>query len=227
MQPSLTEIQEADRERIRNAQKQSRRKTHRMPVTQAHGPSLPWPWQRASSFMTHDCRPANFPADHDFSEWIFLVLNSALEGDFRSAYDQLVQEPYHGQLAAQLTAAFQAQQPSPAMPNFAESHLVLQEAITLWQETELIPVFSPCLKLRYHEVHITLKNIRLQPITQGEAVVPQDVRRQHITSDLWEQDDVISQIHRQLAKLHHQQYVYPDIDPICSINSPIFFTFFR
>lgn len=162
------------------------------------------------------------PGHEVLQDWCQRVIDEVLQCNLQRTYERLVELPYHGRLADQLTTAFQAQQPLIVMPSFADCYVTLQEAIALWQDDHLVPQHTPSLRIPANCIRVSLDAIRLPPIAQRDHVQTQEERREQLLTNMWEDDSVICRINQQLTKLRHKEYVFPDLDPIATINNPVF-----
>lgn len=89
-------------------------------------------------------------------------MQAAFEHDLSTVYSQIISMPYHGSFAAKLHEQFQMQCPDLLLPAHAESHLMLQEAITMWQEANLLVPQHACHTVTAQQVRIWLQQIRIR-----------------------------------------------------------------
>lgn len=103
---------------------------------------------------------------------------------------------------------------------------MLQEAILLWQDNHCIAPQNPCLPRTHAQVLLSLSHIRLQPIATQEVIKSQEERRRDLSQTIWDDCSVLHHLRIQLQRTAAQQYIYPDIDPLGTIENPIYLYIF-
>eukprot|EP00438_Fugacium_kawagutii_P007367 Skav218580 [mRNA] locus=scaffold2610:490832:492004:- [translate_table: standard] len=126
-----------DESASRHEQKhQQRTSTHKMPVIRIPGPLRPWPWQKHR--LWQDSRPE--PVLEDDDPWLLEVFASLSTRSVESILEVLNRREYHGSFAQHLLQVFSqlhSNADSIQVDN-AEQHLMLQEALAMWQEEKII-----------------------------------------------------------------------------------------
>ena len=202
----LEAAQAEDRALQPKGRNQQRQQRHVWPMLQAPGPILPWPWERHAQLLQADTRPAPI-VDQDLTKWIAQVFQ-AIPQDIHAVYAILCTRAYHGSLAAALTHMFSAHTVDWPKHVAAEHHLVLQEAVCLWQSTDLAPVFNPCLPVPAQVATISLHQVRVpsQPSPGTKPALHQQ-RDAHV-QELWTEFSIPAQFLHQLTQEHAKVYVF-------------------
>ena len=215
----LLEAQDLERQAQPRLKNQQRRKRHVWPMVQAAGPQRPWPWERHASFARADSRPELNPLE-DYTEWFAQVFTS-LHLDIEDVLAVLCDQPYHGQLAGQLTRMFEAHAMDLPRHIAVEHHLILQEAICLWQDSWLHPSFNPCLPVPMHVASISISRVRIpspNPAVLGPTLAQQ---REAHTQVLWNEFLIPVQLSSQVQSEHDKVYQFDSVPRVQLCSAPI------
>ena len=191
--------------------RQQRQKVHRMPMQQCSGPLRPWPWEQTYHYVRHDTRLPDLPPDQVVEPWVEHVLESLDLCSVVSTYQLLTSQPYHGFLAQQLClrlSALHLHLPGTPSPYHAEKHLVLQEAICLWQDSFQVPPTRLIAHVDFASAITSLRSVRL-PSEHQPPDVSVVARRTQLQDNLWQELNVPHQIFQEFERLHDRCYSWP------------------
>ena len=201
--------------------KQEREKTHKYPVQQGHGPLRPWPWQRAHVLSKQDSRDLTPLRPEVLESWLDDVLQSAQASDLAALYDKLMMQPYHGYLAQEAIHRF-AQSQRIQTPQDLEPQLLLQTAITLWQDSHGAPPTQQLQPLDPQHVCNIIQEVRTAQIPVQHNEFPVQIRRQLAVDQLWLESSVQWQIRVQLAAERKKVWNFPLVVPRPVVQFPIY-----
>ena len=197
---------------IKNAQKRhQRQKAHRVPLQQCSGPLRPWPWAQAQAFARQDTRTSSLPQPAVVERWTDDVLESLDACSVAATYQLLIQQPYHGSLAQHLCVSLSALHlhlPGTPSSYHAEKHLVLQEAICLWQDSFQVPKFRLNTHVDFATAITSLHLVRMPSEHQSHDVSVVS-RRTQLQDNLWQELSVPHQVFHELERLHNRSYSWP------------------
>eukprot|EP00438_Fugacium_kawagutii_P017753 Skav224498 [mRNA] locus=scaffold1478:110944:117147:- [translate_table: standard] len=194
----LISLQEANKDVRRQKRNQLRTATHRLHMTRAAGPLLPWPWQRQLGLLLNDCRPPPSVEDTLWPQVCETVLHATLNGELDAAFQALHSVPYHGDLAHHLVQTMLRTHSQPPALDQAQQQVLISEAIALWQDAALVPPLPSFHVPGSHHVLCSLRSLSLT--TQPRETLPLSsvLKRQVIADRLWEDDFVPSRLAEQV-----------------------------
>ena len=207
-----------------NNGRQQRVAQHKMPLIRSSGPLRPWPWDRTAQLHRQDHRE-HPPVHQDTTQpWIDEVLDSLDACCIATAYQLLQHQPYSGQLAhllMQSLSMFHVRMGLIPTPHHAEKHIVLQEAICLWQSTYHVPEYRLNAHVDFHDARCSLHCVRL-PVDSPDPVAPIHARRNQLQQELWQELSVPHQVRKQLDSMAQRRYQWPAVRSPGMVSSPLF-----
>eukprot|EP00438_Fugacium_kawagutii_P014816 Skav234790 [mRNA] locus=scaffold69:110411:114246:+ [translate_table: standard] len=222
----LQEIFEEEAQVTAAQKTQQRKQRHKWPMTQAHGPQRPWPWQKVLSQMCQDQRQTQAIPDQDVRLWIATVIQQSSSFNVLQALESLKQYAYRGDLAAKLYHAVEELLPLQFTVEHVEQRLVIHEAIVFWAQDALVPLDPHETTVPFATAQLTLADIRVPPVAKPAKVLTHAKRRRACTNDKWSVDDVVHQLHAQLQIEHSQIYALPPSVPRTLCERPVFLCVF-
>eukprot|EP00438_Fugacium_kawagutii_P007657 Skav232205 [mRNA] locus=scaffold2626:124620:126008:+ [translate_table: standard] len=208
----LAEILAEQQDLQKQAKKQMRKTVHKVPMCRAAGPLLPWPWQRSLARYLQDTRWQEPPDDATWTSVVGQVLQATSEGDLDAAYQVLQSVAYHGTLAHELVQTMLQSQAHPVTPAQAHQQVLVQEAITLWQDNHLVPPSHDDLGPSCPQVLASLQSLRATPVASAPLPLSQVLKRQVVSDQLWKDDLVTHQLQQQVQQEHKKQLT---VFPLC------------
>ena len=216
-------VLEQERDEAQKLRRTERRKRHRFPVQQAHGPIRPWPWQRYTQIAAQDTRDSAEIPQEVTQEWVNTILQDLPSQDTAATLSTLQQMPYQGALASQLLAAYHEQETAPDSKT-VEQFCTLQDAIRLWGDNHMIPPNHP-VGPSSQQVRQAIDHIRVpdhQPDATEDNPWPVRTRRKLLLDQLWLECSVVWQMKQQIQKERTKVYSFPLVVPRPLRHVPIY-----
>eukprot|EP00438_Fugacium_kawagutii_P028375 Skav225003 [mRNA] locus=scaffold765:158017:163404:- [translate_table: standard] len=221
----LAELRE-DESQMRAAQRRQLRKaSHPRPAIQAAGPVRPWPWQRTLMTQQRDSRPAPALTPEEQSRWLSDVLVAVHDHSIERTYHALRAVPFHDQFLDVVNAGFTSTSELFSPAEVVDQHLILQDALTLWQDDALVPRAN-LAAFSSTEIRMTLQDICLPPMSSMSQLDSVESRRKQLVETIWNDYDVVLQLRHQIDKERHRCYCFPPIVPRPFVESPVFLYMF-
>ena len=217
----LQDVLQEDRARKTAHKRAARTKQHRMPVVQAAGPQLPWPWQRHSQYVKDDQREQTSPVPVDIDDWMTDVFQACAQHDVAATYERLMGHTYHGSLATQLLASFELLDMPTAIDKL-EVYLTLQEAILLWQDSHGAPIMPSQTAQPRDATLDTIAMLRIPANNPVPQDMPINMRRRLLTDQIWLESTVYWQIRQQLYRERCKDYTPTPVVHLPIVQNPIF-----
>eukprot|EP00438_Fugacium_kawagutii_P006508 Skav209101 [mRNA] locus=scaffold179:83987:86101:- [translate_table: standard] len=216
----LHDIQVNESEARKAAKHQTRVSAHKLPMVHAHGPILPWPWQRNMTQRSPDTMREPLIEDH----WILEIFASVEHLDVHHTLQVLNRQPFHTTLLTHIMQVFTQSYPDNNAVDLeaVEQHLVLQEALALWQESHLqnpVQVFYP---IRLQQAASLCQQVRVPQHQRHEHVPTMQERRQQAQARLWEEAHVPTQIRQQLDTEDATVWHWPGSQSRLLVRKPVY-----
>lgn len=88
-------------------------------------------------------------------------------------------------------------------------HATLQETILLWQDSNLVAPFTPCLPIPLEVTSISLQQVRIPVQPSNNVAQDADTRKRAKLNEHWAEFDVVHQLRVQLDLERRRRYTCP------------------
>lgn len=181
----------------------------------------PWPWQKLRAFRDER---SSAPPVIQGTPWLLELLASVEEHNVLTTLSVLERQPYHASLVQQILSIFAETHDRAATISIehVEQHLVLQEALALWQENSLQVPNRATYPISIHDASDLLFSIRVPEHNVHAQVPTMQERRTAALTRFWSEAHVPTQIHEELQKEHQKGWTWPVVQPRLLVRKPVF-----
>eukprot|EP00438_Fugacium_kawagutii_P000051 Skav215897 [mRNA] locus=scaffold1542:1959:8127:- [translate_table: standard] len=215
--------QEAEeRKALRSRQRASQ---HKLPAMQAAGPVRPWPWQRATPSEMSVSDNSVTSAD---PSWVLEIFSSLEDNCVLTTLNILQRYAYHASLRNHIVSFFASTYDTTLHVDMAaaQQHLVLQEALVLWQDNNLqVPEYRN-YPISMRTAANQLLQLRIPNHVAQEHVPSMQERRHTAMEKFWKDAHVPTQIAHELQDEHDTAWRWPFLAPRTLVRKPTFLYIF-
>lgn len=216
----MQEIQDQETLERKSKRMTQRNTEHKLPVVQAAGPVLPWPWQRRDPAHMAHTDVDILPDEH----WILEVFDSLDQQSVHETLDILNRMPFQETCRQQILHVFSQSQYNAATVDIdaVERHLILQEAVALWQENSLQAPQRFCYPITLQQAYGLCQQVRV-PQHSDQPQVPTMLERRRAALDrLWNEAHVPSQIRHHPDQASETTWIWPPWPTRLLVRKPVY-----